>query len=158
MPIVSFLLNPSASNGPDASSQCECAARWGARIFCLTIVPILAFLASCKIHFLVLNHSGSGDAEMGSLFQANLEGNDFAQNPLVWFPFSSFILHFLMVGVDIAYGSRTTLKNMGWDGGLLHSHVQTYPAGPNQHVTCYHYTKMKITNSPPYLAGMNPKR
>ena len=39
-------------------------------------------MACFKIHFLILNHSGPGDAQMSSLFQANLIGNDFASNPL----------------------------------------------------------------------------
>ncbi|KAG6899453.1 hypothetical protein C0993_010235 [Termitomyces sp. T159_Od127] len=99
------------------------ARHWAARVVCLIIVPVLVFMASFKIHFLVLNHSGPGDAQMSSLFQANLVGNDFARNPL-----------------EVAYGSKITLKNMGWGGGLLHSHVQTYPVGSNQQqVTCYHY-------------------
>ncbi|KAF5322974.1 hypothetical protein D9611_009308 [Ephemerocybe angulata] len=96
---------------------------WAARVVCLIVVPVLVFMASFKIHFLILNHSGPGDSQMSSLFQANLEGNDFYKNPL-----------------DVAFGSRVTLKNMGWGGGLLHSHVQTYPVGSNQQqVTCYHY-------------------
>ncbi|KAL0580607.1 Dolichyl-phosphate-mannose--protein mannosyltransferase 2 [Marasmius crinis-equi] len=96
---------------------------WTARVVCLIIVPVLVFMASFKIHFMVLNHSGPGDAQMSSLFQANLVGNDFGRNPL-----------------EIAIGSKVTLKNMGWGGGLLHSHVQTFPTGSSQQqVTCYHY-------------------
>ena len=161
MPIVSlfFLWRISQPrNGPDTSSQREYAAHWGARIFCLIIVPILVFMASFKIHFLVLNHSGPGDAQMSSLFQANLEGNDFVQNPLGMVSVFRVCILFLMIGVEIAYGSRLTLKNMGWGGGLLHSHVQTYPVGSNQQqVTCYHYkddnnkfTILPRWDEPPY--------
>ncbi|KAI0345390.1 glycosyltransferase family 39 protein [Trametopsis cervina] len=99
------------------------ARHWGARIACLIVLPILVYMASFKIHFLILNHSGPGDAQMSSLFQANLVGNSFATAPL-----------------EVAVGSRVTIKNFGYGGGLLHSHVQTYPVGSSQQqVTCYHY-------------------
>jgi dolichyl-phosphate-mannose-protein mannosyltransferase len=55
---------------------------WGARVVCLIMLPVLVFMASFKVHFMVLSHSGPGDAQMSSLFQANLIGNDFAKNPL----------------------------------------------------------------------------
>ncbi|CAO1630114.1 unnamed protein product [Jaminaea pallidilutea] len=96
---------------------------WCARGLCLIAIPAAVYMLSFKLHFLILSHSGPGDAQMSSLFQAHLRGNDFAKNPL-----------------EAAYGSKATFKNMGYGGGLLHSHVQTYPVGSQQQqVTCYHY-------------------
>ncbi|KAH7107680.1 glycosyltransferase family 39 protein [Auriculariales sp. MPI-PUGE-AT-0066] len=96
---------------------------WLARIACLILLPLVIYATTFKVHFMILNHSGPGDAQMPSLFQANLIGNDFGQNPL-----------------RPAFGSKITLKNMGFGGGLLHSHVQLFPEGSKQQqVTCYHY-------------------
>ncbi|KEZ43084.1 Dolichyl-phosphate-mannose--protein mannosyltransferase 2 [Scedosporium apiospermum] len=95
-----------------------------ARVVGLIIVPLIVYLVSFYLHFAILDHSGPGDAQMSSLFQANLKGTDVGKNsPL-----------------EIAYGSRATIKNMGYGGGLLHSHIQTYPDGSGQQqVTCYHH-------------------
>ena len=100
------------------------AAHVGFRVFGLIVIPMIVYLFSFYLHFLILENSGPGDAQMSSLFQANLKGTEVGKDsPL-----------------EIAYGSRVTLKNMGYGGGLLHSHVQTYPEGSQQQqITCYHH-------------------
>lgn len=98
-------------------------AHWGARIVSFIVIPFCIFALCFKIHFIILNHTGPGDSNMSSLFQANLIGTDMVGGPL-----------------DLAYGSKVTLKSQGLNGGLLHSHVQTYPEGSGQQqVTTYHH-------------------
>ncbi|KAH3680819.1 hypothetical protein WICMUC_000170 [Wickerhamomyces mucosus] len=108
--------------GDKTISKVQYTAHWGARILGLVIVPFLIFLLSFKIHFELLSGSGTGDANMSSLFQANLHGSDVGGGPR-----------------DIAIGSSiVTIKNQGLGGALLHSHIQTYPEGSNQQqVTTY---------------------
>lgn len=96
-------------------------AHWVSRIACLIVIPLLVFMACFKLHFYFLYKTGDGLASMSSLFQANLEGSDIQGGP-----------------IDVAYGSKVTLKAQGLAGGLLHSHVQTYPHGSEQQqVTTY---------------------
>jgi dolichyl-phosphate-mannose-protein mannosyltransferase len=87
--------------------QTELAAHFAARVVGLIILPFLVYLLSFAIHFAVLTNSGPGDAQMSSLFQANLRGTEVGRDsPL-----------------EVAFGSRVTIKNMGYGGGLLHRYV-----------------------------------
>lgn len=98
------------------------AHHWFARGLALIFVPFCVFLLSFKVHFDLLYKTGTGDANMSSLFQANLVGSDVGGGPR-----------------DVTFGhSFVTLKNQGLTGGLLHSHVQTFPEGSKQQqVTTY---------------------
>ncbi|KMU80787.1 O-mannosyl-transferase 2 [Coccidioides immitis RMSCC 3703] len=100
-----------------------------ARIIALILVPLAVYMFSFYIHFLVLENSGPGDAQMSSLFQANLRGTTVGKDsPL-----------------EIAIGSKVTIKNMGYGGGLLHSHVQTYPSALRNNKLHAITTRTRIT-------------
>ena len=105
-------------------AKIELGAHVGFRVVGLIVIPLMVYLFSFWLHFLILENSGPGDAQMSSLFQANLRGTEVGKDsPL-----------------EIGFGSRATLKNMGYGGGLLHSHVQIYPEGSQQQqITCYHH-------------------
>ncbi|CZS88662.1 probable dolichyl-phosphate-mannose--protein mannosyltransferase [Rhynchosporium agropyri] len=110
--------------GDTKMPKVDLGAHLAARIIGLIVIPLAVYMLSFVVHFAILENSGPGDAQMSSLFQANLRGTEVGKSsPL-----------------EIAYGSRATIKNMGYGGGLLHSHVQTYPEGSGQQqITCYHH-------------------
>lgn len=99
------------------------AGHFVARVICLIIIPVSIYLASFKMHFFLLSSSGTGDANMSSLFQAGLGGTELSEGP-----------------IHVAYGSIITLKSSAFGGGLLHSHPSTYPEGSKQQqITTYHH-------------------
>ncbi|SSD61967.1 probable Dolichyl-phosphate-mannose--protein mannosyltransferase 2 [Saccharomycodes ludwigii] len=108
--------------GDKKMSKKAYASHWLARIACLICIPMIVFMLCFKVHFDLLSNSGTGDANMPSLFQATLHGSDVGVGPR-----------------DIAVGSSmVTVKNQALGGALLHSHIQTYPEGSNQQqITCY---------------------
>ncbi|KAJ3344584.1 Protein O-mannosyltransferase 2 [Entophlyctis luteolus] len=96
---------------------------WYYRVMCLIILPVAFYAFNFYLHFWILNHSGSGDGQMSSLFQANLIGNKLNENP-----------------PNIAYLSTVTIKSSVRGGALLHSHKEKFPDGSQQQqVTAYHH-------------------
>ncbi len=94
---------------------------WVLRIINLVVLPVIIYVLTFRVHFLVLYKAGTGHSSMPSLFQVNLENHDIEASPR-----------------NIAYGSRVTMRSHGLSPNLLHSHVQGYPQGSRQRqVTTY---------------------
>lgn len=85
------------------------------RALYLIVCPVAIYLFCFRLHFGFLFRSGPGNSNMSSLFQAGLEGVPLGKSPL-----------------EVAFGSRITLRNARYASGLLHSHVQAYPEGSKQ--------------------------
>jgi dolichyl-phosphate-mannose-protein mannosyltransferase len=91
------------------------------RALYLIVVPISIYIFCFVLHFKFLFRSGPGNANMSSLFQASLEGTDLGKSPL-----------------NVAFGSKITIRSSSYGAGILHSHVQTYPEGSKQQqITLY---------------------
>ena len=72
------------------------------------------------LHFTIINYdinitTYDNSISMSSLFRANLKGNDFYLNPL-----------------EIAYGSRVTLKNSALGGYLLNFNTKAHRTDSEQ--------------------------
>lgn len=94
---------------------------WAVRIFLLIIVPFMIYVACFRVHFKILNRSGTGDGSISTLLQASLEGSSVVYGPR-----------------SVAYGSLVTLRSQGLSPNLLHSHPHFYPEGSQQQqITTY---------------------
>ena len=97
------------------------AVHWATRIFALIIVPFLVFLLSFKIHFDLLYKS---EQVMPTCLLCSKP--------------TCLILMWGWSKRCYNWSLFVTLKNQGLTGGLLHSHVQTFPEGSKQQrVTTY---------------------
>ncbi|OMJ08765.1 Dolichyl-phosphate-mannose-protein mannosyltransferase 2 [Smittium culicis] len=97
------------------------AKHWGSRIVGLIVIPTLVYMLCFKIHFMILDKSGTGDKDMFPAFQVHLKGNHLGHQPYL-----------------IALGSEISIRSMQSGAGYLHSHSSKYPSGSlRQQVTCY---------------------
>lgn len=91
------------------------------RAIYLIAVPVSVYLFCFLLHFKLLFRSGPGNAVMSSLFQAGLEGTGLSTSPL-----------------QVAFGSKITVRNARYGSGLLHSHASVFPGGSKQQqITLY---------------------
>ncbi|EHK96454.1 putative Dolichyl-phosphate-mannose--protein mannosyltransferase 1 [Glarea lozoyensis 74030] len=88
------------------------AKHFVSRVFCLIVIPIAFYMAMFAIHFLCLTNPGDGDGFMSSEFQATLNSKAMGDVP-----------------VDVAFGSRVSIRHHNTQGGYLHSHNLMYPTG-----------------------------
>ncbi|KAH9936900.1 glycosyltransferase family 39 protein [Epithele typhae] len=94
---------------------------FAARALCLIVIPIIFYMSTFGIHFLILSNSGEGDGFMSSEFQHTLRGRGMADT-----------------FADVAIGSQITFRHVNTQGGYLHSHPHNYPGGSKQqHITLY---------------------
>ncbi|KAG0190619.1 hypothetical protein DFQ28_001789 [Apophysomyces sp. BC1034] len=99
--------------------------QWGkhfvARFWCLVGIPVAIYIGMFYLHFLSLPLSGDGDTHMSAAFQHALKGREINDSPL-----------------DVAYGSRVSIRHSATNGGYLHSHLAVYEGGSQQQqVTLY---------------------
>ena len=79
------------------------------------------YVATFKVHFMVLNHTGPDDGTLSTLLQGSLIGNDLQSGPR-----------------SVAFGSLVTIRSQGLSPNLIHSHPHNYPQGSQeQQVTTY---------------------
>ncbi|KAI9739913.1 MAG: hypothetical protein M1818_004969 [Claussenomyces sp. TS43310] len=92
-----------------------------ARVFCLIVIPVAFYMAMFAIHFTCLVNPGDGDGFMSSEFQSTLNSKAMQDVP-----------------IDVAFGSRVSIRHQNTQGGYLHSHNLMYPGGSmQQQITLY---------------------
>ncbi|KAI9819405.1 MAG: hypothetical protein M1826_001154 [Phylliscum demangeonii] len=92
-----------------------------ARALCLIVLPVAFYMGMFAIHFLCLVNPGEGDGFMSSEFQSTLNSKAMQDVP-----------------VDVAMGSRVSIRHHNTQGGYLHSHNHMYPVGSKQQqITLY---------------------
>lgn len=97
---------------------------WIYRVVYLIVVPVLIYVGTFYVHFVILERSGTGDSHMSSMFQSRLVDSPIKNGP-----------DLIIIGK-----STVTIRNQGHGGGLLHSHHHPYPEGSKQtQITLYHH-------------------